>query len=66
MTRTKQRAHQTEHIREEWNDLSNNECNNPCGGKDNYPYNPGDHGIGVEVSRVLGDSEEDEARGYRL
>lgn len=63
---TKERAHQTKHIREEGDDLRDNEGYNPCGGEDEDPDCPCDYGVGVEVPGFFENPEEDETRGHRL
>lgn len=66
MLLTKQRAHQTKHIREEGDNLCDNECDDPRGSKDSDPDNPCDHGVRVEVSRTSEDPKEDVACCYGL
>jgi hypothetical protein len=63
---TKQRAHQAEHIREEWDNLCNDESNDPGESDDSSPDSPSGPGIGVPVLGVPEHSEEDETRCHRL
>ena len=62
--RTEEGAHQREHVREERDDLRNNERNHPIHNNDAHPRAPPLHRVAVAVVRVLEDAEEQEARRH--
>ena len=62
----KQTAHQGQHIREERDDLRDEERDHPRHGDDRDPGAPADERVRVPVLRVAEDAEEDEAGGDGL
>ena len=61
-----QRAHEAKHVREERNNLRNDEGEYPCRGDDRRPCRPTDDGVRMPMPRVLEKTEEHKAGGYRL
>lgn len=57
----KQRAHERQKVREEGNDLRDDEGHDPSGGENSSPGRPADDGMIALVARVFEDAKEDEA-----
>ena len=63
--RTEKRGHQAEHVREERDDLCDDEREGPRARHDADPSRPSDEGVRVPMVRVAEDAEEDEYELWR-
>ena len=63
--RIKERAHQGQQVRKEWNDLGDDESGDPSASQDTGPCRPANDGMISLVARTLENPKEDEACRHR-